>query len=76
MILSPVYLAWYKSQQNKRSQIAPYVRPHSLAGLPAEIKGDENRVFLKFSSLLFLLRLIIVCCIFPHDKDDYQWTDN
>ena len=74
MILSPVYLAWYKSQQNKRSQIAPYVPSQSC--LRAEIKGDENRVFLKFSSLLFLLRLIIVCCIFPHDKDDYQWTDN
>ena len=30
MILSPVYIAWDKSQQNKRSQIAPYVRTHSL----------------------------------------------
>ena len=55
MIMLPVYIA-FKSQQNKRSHIAPEV--------------DENGIFLSLSLLLFLPRLIIVCCISPHD--DYQ----
>ena len=57
MIMLPVYIA-FKSQQNKRSHIAPEV--------------DENGIFLSLSLLLFLPRLIIVCCISPHDRDDYQ----
>ena len=57
MIMLPVYIA-FKSQQNKRSHIVPEV--------------DENGIFLSLSLLLFLPRLIIVCCISPDGRDDYQ----
>ena len=60
MIMLPIYIA-FKSQQNKRSHIA------------AEV--DENGIFLSLSLLLFLSRLIIVCCISPHDRDDHQETE-
>lgn len=52
MILSPVYLAWYKSQQNKRSQIAPYVRPHSLV-YELRSKATKTEYFLNFPRSCF-----------------------